>query len=436
MEGMVELGELRRLERWLGYVRWFGVAFGIVAISIEPRYPSLATERAALSVIALLAAGNLFVTIAMRRARTRAQQVRLGEGAFVFDIVIVCSLVWLFAFERTYVTWALVFLLPMEGALRYRLKGALGTAALVAAFFALQTLHRADVVSEPFDLNTYVFVVGLAFLVAGVTGTMADGWHAQRLAFEEQRLKLAEVDQLKDRFLAITSHEIRGPLTAIIAGVDTIWRRGDRLGEEQRDRLLEMVSRQGHHVARLVDDLLITSQLQAGKLALQPEWVELDPTIGQALDAAGGKRRGHRLDVSVEPLRCRLDPSRVGQVVRNLVENAYKYTPAGTQVAVAARSVAGGIAIEVADGGGGIPPEKRDRLFEPFSRVDDSGGREEGVGLGLYVVRELVGAMEGNIDVSSATGGTTFTVHLPCASETLEQPQIGLVRVAQQEALG
>jgi signal transduction histidine kinase len=434
---MVELGELRRLERGMGCVRWFGFAFGIVAISIESQYPSEATERAALFVIALLAFGNLSIAATMKRAVTRPQQARLGAAAFGFDIVIVLSVVWLFAFERPYVTWALLFLLPMEGALRYRLRGALGAAALVAAFFALQTIHRADVTAGPFDVNTYIFVVGLAVLVAGVTGSMADNWHTQRRAFEEQRLKLAEVDQLKDRFLAITSHEIRGPLTAIIAGVDTVWRRGSRLSDEQKDRLLEMVSRQGHHVARLVDDLLITSQLQAGKLALQRDWVELHATIGQALEAARAKRRGHQLEVFVEPLRCMVDASRVGQVVRNLVENAYKYTPERTRVAVAARRVTAGIQIEVADGGGGIPPDKRDRLFEAFGRIDESNGGQEGVGLGLYVVRQLIAAMDGHIDVSSSTRGTTFTIYLPCPHEPLERPQLGLVRDRRpEEALG
>lgn len=424
---MVEGNELRRLERWMTYIRWFGFAFGILAVTIEPSYPNAPTRMAAVFVVAALALGNIAITSVMIRAKTRPQQVRLGAFAFAFDAVVIVALVWTFAFERPYMTWALLLLLPMEGALRYRFKGAMASASGVAAFFLLQTWHRGDLVGAPFDINAYVFVVGLSFLVAGVTGSMADNWHTQNRAFLQQSLALAEVDELKDRFLAITSHEIRGPLTAIIAGVDTVWRRGERLSQEQRERLLEMASRQGHHVARLVDDLLTTSQLRGGKLALQPEWADLPSTINQALDAATSKRRSHQLEVFIEPLRCKLDASRVGQVVRNLVENAYKYTPERTRVGVAAKGVTGGIVIEIADDGDGIPVDKRERLFEAFSRIDETSAGRDGVGLGLYIVSHIVAAMEGHIDMSSSSRGTTFTIHIPCASESLEPPQLDLV---------
>jgi signal transduction histidine kinase len=426
---MIELGELRRLERWMSYLRWFGFGFGMLAITLEPRYPDRFTQRAAVLLIGSLALGNLAITTAMRRARTRPKQARVGAIAFSFDVAIILCLVWVFAFERPYVTWGLLTLLPMEGALRYRFRGAMSAALLVAGFFLLQTWHRADLLGHPFDINTYVFVVGLAVLVAGVTGSMAEDWHAQSRAFRRQSLKLSEVDKLKDRFLAVTSHEIRGPLTAIIAGIDTLWRRGDRLSEEQRERLLEMVSRQGHHVARLVDDLLVTSQLQAGKLALQVEWAELEAVIHQALDAATPRRRGHQLEVFIEPLRCRIDASRIGQIVRNLVENAYKYTPERTRVAVTAKSTQpDGIVIEVADDGQGIPADKREQLFEAFTRIEETSAGQDGVGLGLYVVSHLVAAMEGEIDLASSSRGTSFTIHIPCASESLVRPQLGLVQ--------
>jgi signal transduction histidine kinase len=426
--GMIEIGELRRLERWMSYLRWFGFSFGMLAVTLESTYPDRRTQRLALFLIAVLALGNLAITSAMRRARTRPREARVGALAFSFDAVIILALVWVFAFERPYVTWALLTLLPMEGALRYRLRGALSAAVLVTLFFMLQTGHRAQLLDQSFDVNTYVFVVGLTGLIAGVTGFMAEDWHAQSRAFRLQSLKLSEVDKLKDRFLAITSHEIRGPLTAIIAGVDTMWRRGDRLSEDQRSRLLEMVSRQGHHVARLVDDLLVTSQLQAGKLALQIDWVELESVVQQALDAATPKRRSHQLEVFVDPLRCRLDASRVGQIVRNLVENAYKYTPERTRVAVTAKGVQGGIVIEVDDDGDGIPVEQREQLFEAFSRIEETSAGQDGVGLGLYVVSQLVAAMEGHIDLSSSVRGTTFSIHIPCVSESMERPQLGLLR--------
>lgn len=420
----------------MSYVRWFGFAFGILAISLETSYPSRATQRAALFLVALLALGNVAISTASHRCRARADHLRVAKAALAFDALVISGLVWLFAFEQPYVTWALLFLLPMEGALRYRLRGALTAAGGVAVFFVAQTMHRAALFDASFDLNTFVFVVGLATLVAGVTGAMADSWHAKSRAFEAQSIQLAEVDRLKDRFLAITSHEIRGPLAAIIAAVDTLRRRAGRLDGEQAANLLEMVSRQSRHLARLVDDLTVTSQLQAGKLVLRPEWTELDTTIRDALEAAGAKRRAHRLEVLVEPLRCEHDGARVGQIVRNLVENAYKYTPERTRVTVAARRAGDGIVIEVADEGGGIPPEMRERLFEAFTRIEGSGPGPEGVGLGLYVVSELVAAMGGHVDLASSSGGTSFTIHLPCSSESGARPHLDLVVAGDGEGVG
>lgn len=424
---MVELSELRRLERWMTYARWFGCAFGLLAVTIEPNYPDALTQGLAVFIVACLGIGNVFIWSAMRRAKTRPVQERIGAIAYLFDTVFVLGLVWTFAFEEPYITWALVLLLPMEGAMRYRLKGAFASAASVGIFFLLQTWHRGVLLDVPFDVHGYLFVVGLAVLIAGVTGSMADNWYAQSRAFMQQSLALAEIDRLKDRFLAITSHEIRGPLTAIIAGVDTVWRRGDRLTDTQRNRLLEMISRQGHHVSRLVDDLLVTSQLQAGKLALQLDWSELPATIDAALEAASPKRVGHRLEVSVEPLSCRIDSSRVEQVVRNLVENAYKYTPDRSFVRVSARGVDGGVVIEITDDGDGIPPDKRDNLFEAFTRISETSAGKEGVGLGLYIVSQLVSAMDGSIDMTSSSEGTRFQIGIPCSTRRLETPHLDLV---------
>ena len=254
----------------------------------------------------------------------------------------------------------------------------------------------------------------MSILIAGITGSMANQWQSQSDALERQTLKLAEVDKLKDRFLAITSHEIRGPLTAIIAGVETVRKRVESLTPEQHDRLLEMVASQGHQLARLVDDLQITSQIQSNQLALHPRWTDLERTIEQALEAAASKRRHHQLEVFVEPMECEVDASRIGQIVRNLVENAYKYTADGDARLGHGEARLGGVEIEVTDEGAGIPAEKRDKLFEAFSRIEETTAGQEGVGLGLYVVSQLVAAMKGRIDIASSARGTRFTIGIPC----------------------
>ena len=187
-----------------------------------------------------------------------------------------------------------------------------------------------------------------------------------------------------------------------------------------------MVSKQSHQLARLVEDLMVTSQAQSHKLSLRLEDADLEPTITQALEAAEGHRRDHRLELFVEPVTCEMDPSRVGQIVRNLVENAYKYSPERSRVSVDARTTPTGIAIAVADGGPGLPEEKRDLLFEAFSRIEETSSGRDGVGLGLYVVSQLVEAMHGRIDLVSSPKGTTFTIHMPCEVRR-DGTSIGLV---------
>jgi signal transduction histidine kinase len=433
---MTSYMELRRVEQGLIKIRWFGVLFGIVAIALTPEWPDDATRILTTALVAALAAGNLVIWGAMGRLASDRSIVRLGLAAFAFDAVIIMSLVWLAAYEEPYVTWALVILVPIEGALRYRMRGALIAAVGGTLFFIPQTLRVADLRGTGFDTSTFVFVFGLLFTIAAITGTMAENWHRKNAAFLLQTLKLAEVDKLKDRFLAITSHEIRGPLTAIIAGMETVRKRGDRLTSEQRDQLFEMMSMQGDQLARLVDDLLVTSQIQSATLRLEKEWARTDAIVEQALQAAAPKRRSHMLEVFTEPCEIRIDASRLSQIVRNLVENAYKYTPEKTRVAVTAKADAGGLLLVVADEGPGIPEEKREVLFDAFSRIEETAAGQEGVGLGLYLVSQLVSAMDGEIDLSSSSKGTTFTIRIPCSSRSLRKARLGLVRDTGQASSG
>ena len=427
---------LQRLELRMTYVRGFAVFFGILAVTIQPSYPDDATRLTAWFLIVALALGTLVIWGASARTEDEAAHNRLSLAGFVFDAVVISAFVWNYAYERPYVTWALLFLIPLEGALRLQMKGALLSAAYIGLFFIPQAFRRADLLDTAFDFSTYAFVVCMATLIASVVGAMANQWRQQSEALERQSLKLAEVDQLKDRFLAITSHEIRGPLTAIIAGVDTIRKRSSRLTPEQHDRLLEMIALQGEQLARLVDDLSITSQIQSGQLALQTEWADLEQTVTQSLQAAASKRKQHQLEVFVEPVQADMDAARVGQIVRNLVENAYKYTPDRTRVSVTAKSSGKGLEIKIADEGPGIPADKRGQLFEAFSRIEETAAGREGVGLGLYVVSQLVAAMKGRIDLQSSVRGTTFTITVPCEVKPAGGPRLGLVTSNEGEASG
>jgi len=425
--GMPQLSETQRLEQGLTFIRLFGVVFAVLAIVTTGGWPDLATERLAWITAVFFALGSMTIWGASARLSTRLDHTRLGFIAFTFDVLIICSMIWIFSWDTPYLVWALLILIPLEGAMRYRLPGALLAGVLGAAFFIPQSLHRAELTGETFQSTTYIFAVGLMGLMAGSTGVMAEGWRIQKDTFERQALKLAEADRIKDRFLAITSHEFRGPLTAIIMGVDTVRKKRDRLPPEQLDKLLEMVSSQGNQLARLVDDLLITSQLQTHQLNLQPAWCDLQVAIDRAVEGAESKRRAHLLEIFVEPLHCVLDEARLGQVVRNLVENAYKYTPDHSCVAVTAKAEEEGLVLVVADEGPGLPEDHREQLFEAFSRIHETSAGKDGVGLGLFVVSQLIGAMDGRIDLKSSRAGATFSIHVPCEMRPSKSPTLGLV---------
>jgi signal transduction histidine kinase len=425
--GMPKLSETQRLEQGLTFIRLFGVVLAVVITATASGWPDGATQRLAWITIVFFALGSMTIWGASARLATRLDHRRLGFIAFVFDVLIICSMIWVFAWDTPYVVWSLLILVPLEGAMRYRLPGALLAGVLGAAMFIPLSMHRADLTGEISETTTYIFAVGLMGLMAGSTGIMAENWKVQKNAFERQALKLAEADRIKDRFLAITSHEFRGPLAAIIMGVDTVSRRRDRLTPEQLDKLLGMVSSQGHQLARLVDDLLITSQLQTHQLNLQPAWCDLQVAVDRALEGAESKRRAHLLEIFVEPLNCVLDQARLGQVVRNLVENAYKYTPERSRVAVTAKAEKEGLVLVVADEGPGLPEDHRDQLFEAFSRIHETSAGKDGVGLGLFVVSQLVGAMDGRIDLKSSRAGATFSIHVPCEMRPTKSPTLGLV---------
>ena len=263
-------------------------------------------------------------------------------------------------------------------------------------------------------------------LAAGIWLVANRRVRAARGQWERRASRLIELDRLRDRLIAITSHEIRGPLTAMIAAAEAMRRRGDQLGEEERARLLEMISQQGNQLARLVEDLMLSSEVEAG-LVIQSEWSELEQVVQRALEGAAPKRRAHQLEVFVEPLRCEIDGYRVSQMLRNLIENAYKYTADRSRVMVAGRAVDGGIELEVADDGPGIGVDHKDQLFEAFSRMEETAAGKEGVGLGLYVVSQLASAMGARLDLASSSRGTTFTIRIPCRVEPIEHRRMGLI---------
>jgi len=233
------------------------------------------------------------------------------------------------------------------------------------------------------------------------------------------------LQQAQTEFVSTVSHELRTPLTSIKGFADTILRAGDRLDVNQQRRYVGIIKDQADRLTRLVEDILAISRLESKKLQLTIRAIDLRDAIERVIQNLSDKGKNHKMAVHVPagltPVWC--DSDRLEQILTNLIDNAIKYSPAGTTVNVTAKGIQGEpelVEFTVSDQGVGIPEEHIPQVFSKFGRLDNPLVRQtEGTGLGLYITRSLVLALGGQISVASQPGHTTFTVRLPAS--TLEQ---------------
>jgi signal transduction histidine kinase/CheY-like chemotaxis protein len=236
-------------------------------------------------------------------------------------------------------------------------------------------------------------------------------------------------DHLKATFVANMSHEIRTPLNSVLALSQLL--RDEVAGpltDDQR-RYLEVITRNGRSLLRLIDDILDLSRIESGHLEVDTQDVDLAPQIASIVDALSPLAVAKDVDVTVKlpgelPL-VRCDVDRVRQILTNLIANAIKFTDAGV-VRVTAGAGATMVAIHVTDTGVGIPQSQLGRIFEEFVQVDQTLARRQGgAGLGLAIARRLARLMGGDINVSSVPGsGSRFSLSLPRAAEISERPTV------------
>jgi PAS domain S-box-containing protein len=228
------------------------------------------------------------------------------------------------------------------------------------------------------------------------------------------------IEQMRSDLVATVSHELRTPLAAIYGAAVTVRRPDMDIGQETRDRLLEIVEHESNRLAEIVNDLLLASHLDSGRLQLAIETVDPKALTTSVIEAARiHLPEGVTLDLTA-PKRLpavRADEQQLRQVLVNLVDNAVKYSPDGGPVTVRLKREEGHVVWSVSDRGLGIPASERRRVFEKFYRLDPHMTRGiGGTGLGLYICRELVHRLDGRIWVESNNGkGSTFCVQIPVA---------------------
>jgi PAS domain S-box-containing protein len=261
--------------------------------------------------------------------------------------------------------------------------------------------------------------------VALVEQSVERSWaHIERLRAGEA---LREADRRKTEFLAILAHELRNPLAPIRNGLQVM-----RMAEHDRAtvaRVRDMMERQVTQMVTLVDDLLDIARITRGNLELKPLRVELRELVASAVETSMPLIEANRhqlvLDIAPAALPLEADPTRIAQVIANVLNNAAKYTPAGGRIDVLAWRDGGYALLSIRDTGIGIPPESALTVFEMFSQVGASLDRAQGgLGIGLSLARRLVELHHGTIELvrDDTVPGSRFDIRLPLAPEAGAQP--------------
>jgi two-component system, OmpR family, sensor kinase len=230
--------------------------------------------------------------------------------------------------------------------------------------------------------------------------------------FQQMTERLAEAEELERNFLMSVSHELRTPLTAIRGHTEALCE-GLAADPEARQASLEVIRAESDRLARLVGDLLDLAKLDAHRFALAEEEVELCRLVERAYHARSeeARRRGiaYERSLDADPV-LHTDGDRVLQIVTNLIDNAFAWTPDGGRIAVELAAENGTVSVAVSDNGPGISEHDRERIFRPFVSGDGSSG----TGLGLAIARELAHALGGEIELDSEPGrGSRFELRLP-----------------------
>lgn len=282
------------------------------------------------------------------------------------------------------------------------------------AYQIVHRLRRAD--------GAYPWLLTRAVAVHDPSGRPSR-WYGTATDIDEQKgveAALHEADRRKDEFLAMLAHELRNPLAAVRNAAGLLFQ--PSLAADRREWAVGVIDRQVTHLARLLEDLLDVARLLRGKITLRRQRLDAAELLARAVDLARplaeSKKQSLSLSIQRRPLLIEADPTRIEQVLQNLLANAVKYTDPGGSIELSAAREGDHVVLRVADNGVGIEDSLLPHLFELFTQAEQSIDRAEGgLGIGLHLVRKLVELHGGTVSATSAGPGkgSEFSVKLPAA---------------------
>lgn len=306
----------------------------------------------------------------------------------------------------------------------HRLSHSIRMAALSA-----HALQRGEVVG-PSEISGVAEVDEVQAAIAAAATVVSNEKQSRQLAeSEREKLFASEHDartmaeqqnRAKDEFLAMLGHELRNPLAAIVNAASVMGSAGMPAGSSERAR--QIITRQSQHLSRIVDDLLDVGRVHSGKILLECRPLRFDQVVDtyMATLSETGRAAQHRISVETEPAWVDADPTRLEQIIANLLDNALKYTAAGGSIAVTLRADGDEVLLSVRDSGAGISDELMPYVFDLFVQGARTLDRVQGgLGVGLALVRRLVVMHGGRVGVHSegAGCGSTFELRLPRVAE-------------------
>lgn len=225
--------------------------------------------------------------------------------------------------------------------------------------------------------------------------------------------RMEDLVAAKSQFVAWVSHEIRTPLTAIVGFADLL-ELDPGMTADERSQMVAAIAHQAQEVTDLVDDLLVASRVELGRIDVANLPVDLVEQVHQTLDAGGSYAEGVTLELPAGELKALGDPARIRQILRNLLTNAERY--GGPDVRITACPSESGVCVEVSDDGVGLPDSDWERVFEPYHRSSAPVAvRPESVGIGLSISRELAQLMGGSLTYERVDGRSVFRLELEAA---------------------
>jgi len=432
---------LNGVERWISGLRLVAVPLAFVLVSGARYPPGYATW--AWVTTGAFAAGSVALFLYARTDAARARPVGQSVVAQIFDTAVLSGYTVVFSYEAGTPVQQILYIDLAAACIRFEVLGGLllaaASAPIVAVFERVRVHHLHGVYSWRLVGLQTGFETLMALIVGWLVRSLAqEGAEAEQRAREAEMLRdqlahradradaayeaerrtveeLRRLSSLRADFVSMVSHEVRTPMAAVIGAAQTLRGRWRKLSPEQRESFLGLISDEISRLAALVGEVLDSSRIDEGTFSYHFSELDLGLVVMDTVAAAELAHDGISLSATVadDLPAVRGDSLRLGQVLRNLIENAVKYSAEGASVEVAACRSGGAVQVEVIDHGAGIASDDQALIFEKFGRLRGSSTKP-GSGLGLYISRAIAEAHDGTLEVRSVLGeGSVFTLRLP-----------------------